>query len=435
MAPTHTDSRSQGAIRPSLTTRSGVRRAHGGTLVLGGGFGGAYVARLLGKAGATIVSPESTMLYTPLLPEVAAGTIEPRHVAVPLRVMCPHAEVVRGRAVGLDEAARTVSIEGIGGPVEISYERLVLALGAVTRMLPIPGLAEHGLQFKSLADAIALRNHVLRRLDAADAEPLDVERHLTFVFAGAGYAGVEALAELLELVADALRHYPRLRRRTQRWILVDAGPRILAEVPERLGDYAAAQLRRSGVDIRLETTLESVEAGAVTLSDGSRFDTETLVWTAGVTPNPVLSAFGVPLDERGRVIVDPLLTVEGRSNVWALGDCARVPNEATPEAPDPPTCQHALRQSQQLAKTLEGRPKPYRYRSLGQAATLGHEQGIASVLGLRLRGGPGALFTRAYHLYQLPLASRRLRVLADGMLSSFFRRDIAEIGSSELPAR
>jgi NADH dehydrogenase len=408
------------------------RRAHGGTLILGGGFGGAYVARLLGKQGATIVSPESTMLYTPMLPEVAAGTIEPRHVAVPLRVMAPHADVLRGRAVALDEAARVVSVDSVLGPVDVSYDRVVIALGAVTRMLPIPGLAEHGLQFKSLSDAIALRDHVLRRLDLADADPDDAERHLTFVFVGAGYAGVEALAELTELVEDALEHYPRLRGHQQRWILVDAGPKILAEVPERLGEYAAAQLRRRGVDIRVETSLESVEAGAVLLSDGSRFDSETLVWTAGVTPNPVLRTFGLPLDERGRVLVDSHLSVEGRDDIWALGDCARVPNEATPGVFDPPTCQHALRQSRRLAKNLNGKPKRYAYRSIGQGATLGRDKGISAVFGLRFRGRLGALFTRAYHLHQLPLMSRRLRVLADGMLTLVFRRDFAELGTTEL---
>jgi NADH:ubiquinone reductase (H+-translocating) len=203
-------------------------------------------------------------------------------------------------------------------------------------------------------------------------------------------------------------------------------------VPERLGEYAAAQLRRRGVDIRVETSLESVEAGAVVLSDGTRLDSETLVWTAGVTPNPVLREFGLPLDERGRVVVDPFLAVEGREDIYALGDCARVPNEATPGVFDPPTCQHALRQSRRLAKNLRGKPKPYGYRSLGQAATLGRDKGIAAVLGLRLRGRLGAFFTRAYHLQQLPLMSRRLRVLADGLLTLVFRRDFAELGTTEL---
>jgi NADH dehydrogenase len=404
------------------------------TLVLGGGFGGAYVARLLGKRGATIVSPDSAMLYTPLLPEVAAGALSPRHVMVPLRMMCPHAGVVRGRAVALDEEARRVTVETELGPQEHSYERLVLALGAVPRVPPIPGLAEHGLGFKQLGDAIHLRDHILRRLDRAEADPANAERHLTFVFVGAGYAGVEALAELHQLVGEAARHYPSLRTRPQRWVLVDGGSRVLAEVPPRLADYTAGLLRRRGIELRMETRLESVEADAVSLSDGTRLATETLVWTAGVTPNPLLRGLGLPLDERGRVVVDASLRVEGREDVFAIGDCARVPNAATPESPDPPTCQHALRQARRLSKTLRGAGKPYRYRSLGGGATLGRDKGIATVFGLKLRGVLGAAIIRAYHLQQVPLLSRRMRVLADGMLARFVHRDIAELGLSERPA-
>jgi len=409
-----------------------MRRARGGTLVLGGGFGGAYVAKLVGKRGATIVSPEGSMLYTPLLPEVAAGAIEPRHSVVPLRMMCPQAEVVLGRAVALDETTNRVTVETPSGDFDIEYDNVVIALGAVARMLPIPGLAEHGLGFKNLADAIYLRKHLLGRLDAADADPDNAEHHLTFVFVGAGYAGVEALAELTDLVRDVLRHYPSLAQVPQRWVLVDAGDRILGEVPAKLGHYADAQLRKRGVDIRVSTRLESVEDDAVTLSDGSRFETETRVWTAGVTPHPLVEELGLPLDERGRIRVDSSLRVDGRSNVWALGDCAGVPNEATPQQFDPPTCQHALRQARRLAKNLSGKEKPYRYRMIGQGATLGRDKGIANLFGhINFRGSAGATFTRVYHLYQLPLRSRRLRVVADGFLSVFFGRDMADLGLLE----
>ena len=189
------------------------------------------------------------MLYTPLLPEVAAGVIEPRHAFVPLRMMCPHAELLRGRATALDQDARTVTVETELGLVEVAYERLVLALGSTARMLPIPGLAEHAMTFKSLADAIHLRNHVIRRLDLAEADPASATRHLSFVFVGAGYAGVEALAEMKQLVHDAMRHYPLLQNVRQRWVLVDAAPSILAEVPRQLADYTADHLRRDGVEI------------------------------------------------------------------------------------------------------------------------------------------------------------------------------------------
>jgi NADH dehydrogenase len=420
------------------------RNARGGTLVLGGGFAGAYVARLLGKRGATIVSPDNFMLYTPLLPEAASGTLEPRHTVVPLRVMCPHADLLLGYATRLDEAAATVAVETGYGSVELGYEQLVLALGAVSRTLPIPGLAEHAFGFKSLADAIHLRNHVLRQLEAADAmadRSQSAATHMSYVFVGAGYAGVEALAELSDLVRDAIRYYPRLRNLPQSWHLVDAAPRILHEIPTRLGEYAARELARRGVHIHVGTTLESVEARAALLSDGTRIETETVVWTAGVKPNPLVDELGLPLDERGRIVVGPTLGVEGRDRVWALGDCARVPNLRTVGHPDPPTCQHALRQARRLARNLaaassvrageEPPVRPYRYRMLGQVATLGRYKGIADVLGLRLRGFPGWFVTRTYHLYQLPLFSRRLRVVADWTTSLFFRRDIAELGVLE----
>ena len=415
--------------QPFTYTPQPTRAARGGTLILGGGFGGAYVARLLGKHGATVVSPQSSMLYTPLLPEVAAGAIEPRHVAVPLRAMCPHADVVVGKAVALDQSTNRATVETRTGSVDLSYDNVVVALGAVARMLPVPGLAEHALQFKNLPEAIALRNHVLAKLDDAEADPDNARRHLTFVFVGGGYAGVEALAEIMDLVADTLGHYSSLPTRP-RWVLVDSAPRILGEAPGGLGDYAAQQLRRRGVEIRSSTKLAAVDEHSATLCDGSRIETDTVVWTAGVTANPALEQLGLPLDDRGRVRVDSSLRVEGASNVWALGDGARVPNEATPGRHDPPTCQHALRQAGRLARNLRGRPEAYSYRSVGQAATLGRDRGIADVAGLKLRGTPAALFTRWYHLHQLPLFSRRLRVLADGTLSMILGRDMAQMGAA-----
>jgi NADH:ubiquinone reductase (H+-translocating) len=406
------------------------REARGGTLILGGGFAGSTVARLLKKQGATIVSPENFMLFASMLPEAASGTLEPRHVVVPLRQMCPHAELVLGRAITHDAERRRVQVETEGGLVNIAYRNLVVALGAIPRTLPIPGLSEHAMGFKDLADAIALRNHVLRRLEAADAAATDAHRRreLTFVFIGAGYAGVEALAELADLARDAVRYYPALQSTPQRWVLVDAAPKILPEIPSRLGDYAAEQLARRGVDIRVSTTLEALEPHAAILSDGDRILTSTVVWTTGARPNPVVRELGLPLDERGRIPVDETLRVAGMANVWALGDNALVPNRAHPDQPDPPTSQHALRQARRLAKNLRGEPKPYRYRTLGQVATLGRHKGIADVLGLKLRGFLGWWVTRTYHLYQLPTLSRKLRVVSDWTVALLFRRDIAELG-------
>jgi NADH dehydrogenase len=260
-------------------------------------------------------------------------------------------------------------------------------------------------------------------------------RELSFVFVGAGYAGVEALAELSDLVRDALRYYPTLRDAPQHWVLVDAAPKILPEIPTTLGDYAARQLTGRGVDIRVETTLESVEPHAAVLSDGDRILTSTVVWTAGVRANPTNEQFGLPLDERGRVKVEPTLQVEGLPNVWALGDGARVPNLATPGQYDPPTCQHALRQARRLAKNMTGERKPYRYRMLGQVATLGRYKGIAQIPGALLRGFPGWFVTRTYHLYQLPLLTRKLRVVTDWTTALFFRRDIAELSMLGHPER
>jgi NADH dehydrogenase len=382
------------------------RRAVGGTLVLGGGFAGGYVARLLRRRGATIVSPENFMLYTPMLPEAASGTLEPRHVVVPLRMMCPYAELILGRATRLDLERKEVGVETEESSFSVGYDELVVALGAISRTLPIPGLAEHALGFKTLADAIHLRNHVLRRLEAAASATEDAERRreLGFVFVGAGYAGVEALGEL-------------------------------SEIPTRLGDYAAEQLAGRGVDIRVGTTLESVEAHAALLSDGDRIPTSTVVWTAGVRANPVNDTLGLPLDDRGRVLVDETLHVKGVPDVWALGDGARVPNEATPGGFDPPTCQHALRQARRLAKNLRGERRPYRYRMLGQVATLGRYKGIADVLGLRFKGFLGWFVTRTYHLYQLPLLTRKLRVVTDWTTALCFRRDIAELGLLGHPRR
>ena len=402
------------------------REARGGTLVLGGGFAGSYVARYLGRRGATILSPENFMLYTPLLPEAGAGTLEPRHVVVPLRQMCPHAELYLGRATSLDEERGIVHAETLAGPLEIGYEQLVVALGAVTRVLPVPGLAEHGLGFKDLADAIALRNRVLGQLERATVDPSAPEE-LGFVFVGAGYAGVEALAELHDLSQDALRFYPTLRNVQQRWVLVDAAPKILPEIPRRLGEYAARHLEQQGVEIHVSTTLASYDGREARLSDGTVVPARTLVWTAGVRPHPLLGELGLPLDELGRVRVDETLRVEERENVWALGDSSAVPNVKTPGAFDPPTSQHALRQARRLAKNLTGVPKPYGYRMLGQVATLGRHKGIAEIPGVRLRGFLGWFVARTYHLYQLPLLSRKLRVVADWTVALFFERDIVEL--------
>lgn len=416
------------------------RRARSGTLVLGGGFAGATVARGLGGEGPTLISEENALLFTPLLPEAASGTLESRHVVVPLRQMCPSAELFLGRAIAHDPQERVVRVATETGEVEFSYDNLVVALGSVSRTLPIPGLAEHGIGFKNLADALYLRNHVLRELELADneTEAARIAPHLGFVFVGGGYAGVEALAELHDMVSDALRFYPDLRGLPQRWVLVEALDKILAAIPTRLGEYAQEILLSRGIEVRTSTKLTAVHADAVELDDGSTVAARTLVWSAGVTANPLLADFSVPLDEQRRVRVTDTLQVEGLPQVWAVGDCARVPNAMTPGTPDPPTSQHALRQARRLAKNLLAvrrgdAPQPYGYRALGQVATLGRYKGIADVLGLRFSGFLGWFITRSYHLYALPLLSRQIRVLSDWTLSLLFRRDVVAFGSLDQP--
>lgn len=414
----------------------GRRRAKDGVLILGGGFVGATVARRL--RGGTIVSNEHAMLFTPMLPEVASGSLEPRHVTVPLREMCRRSELMVGEATGHDPEAKVVTVENEVGRLELSYEHLVVAIGAISKTLPIDGLAEHAVGFKDFIDALFLRNHVLRELELADNE-LSGERqrpHLSFVFVGAGYAGVEALAELQDLVRDALRDYPDLRGVPQRWLLVDVADRILPSIPEGLAEYAARLLADRGVEILTGTSIEEVRDDGVTLQGGERVDAHTVVWSAGVAPHPRLAELSLPLDDQGRVVVDETLRVRGMDSVWAAGDCAQVPNARTPGEFDPPTSQHALRQGRQLADNVLAvrrgdHPEAYGYRALGQVATLGRYKGIAEVMGVRLSGFPGWFVTRSYHLYALPMMTRRIRVLADWTLALGFRRDVVAYGSLE----
>ena len=226
---------------------------------------------------------------------------------------------------------------------------------------------------------------------------------------------------------DALRHHRRLAHVQPRWILVDGAQRILGQTPDGLARFAERTLGRRGIEIITETRLTSVDADGIGLSDGRRIGTSTVVWTAGVTVNPIVSALGLPVDDRGRVEVDAMLRVTGSEHIWSLGDCAAVPNQATPGVTDPPTCQHALRQARRLSRNLRGTPRPYKFRSLGHMATLGRRHGIAVVAGLRLRGIAGWAFARGYHVLQLPFASRRARVLADWATAALFRRDLAEL--------
>ena len=414
-------------------------------LVVGAGFAGLYAAmglKGLARAGhrITVVNPENFMQYQPFLPEVASGTIDPRAVVVPLRRVLRHCDVVIGEVTSIDRDARQAIVRLSDGHEQREpYDVLVLTPGSRSRVLPIPGLAEHGIGFKTVQEAIYLRNRVLSRLDVA-AETRDPERRraaLTFVFVGAGYAGVEALGELEDLARDAMANYPALRPSQMRWILVEATGTILPELGEDLAAYARRRLEERGIEIMLRTRLVSVEGGLVRLSDGRTFATDTLVWTAGVKPSPLARASGFEADEAGRVRVDAALRVVGTEGVWAAGDAAAVPDRATGGIM-PPTAQHGMRQGRQLAAnltaTIEGRPvRSFVYRNIGAVCSLGRYKGVADVWGLKVTGFPAWFLHRSYHLFAMPTVPRRVKIAMDWTVALLFPRDIAQLGSLEHP--
>jgi NADH dehydrogenase len=408
-------------------------------LIVGAGFAGLYAAMGLKRAVAeghrvTVVSPESFFQYQPFLPEVASGTIDPRAAVVPLRRILRHCRFLVGEVTRVDHDAREAHVRTPSGDVRtIEYDVVVLTPGSRSRVLPIPGLAEHGIGFKTVQEAIYLRNHVLAQLDVAASREDATRRRaaLTFVFIGGGFAGVEALGELEDLARDAIANYPDLDPAEMRWILADAADRILPELPEKLAIYAGAELRRRGIEIRLGTRLESAEGGVVRLSDGEPFDAETLVWTAGVKPSPLARDSGFPVDEQGRIPVDRFLRVDGVEGAWAAGDAAAVPDAG---GLSPPTAQHGLRQGKRIAANIEaalvGRPlQPFVYESIGGVCSLGRYKGVATVKGLRVKGFLGWFLHRSYHLLAMPTWTRRVKIAMDWTVALLFPRDLAQLGS------
>src|SRR5688500_16974301 len=304
-------------------------------VIAGGGFAGAKAARELERllpqqsARLSLVNDVNFMLYTPFLPEAAAGMLEPRHVVTPLRDILRRTYLRLGAVTAHDPEARTLTLSTHEGEDEtIGYDQFLIALGSVSRSLPIPGLDEHAIGFKSLADAIWLRNHVVETLERANATEDATRREelLTYVFVGGGYSGLEALAELQDFAADAMDRYPRARLHGMRWILVEAADRVLPEVDPGLADYAVRELRGRGIDVRLGTRLEEARADSCRLSTGEEIPTQTIVWTAGVAPHPSLKALNLPLTEQGKVDVDECMRVRGLEGVWSIGDCAAVPD-------------------------------------------------------------------------------------------------------------
>lgn len=418
-------------------------------LIVGGGYVGMYTALRLQKklrwstVRITVVDPRSYMTYQPFLPEAAAGSLEPRHVVVPLRRVLRQSQVITGEVTQIRHADRVARIEPrVGEPYDISYDVLVVALGSVARTLPIPGLAEQGIGFKQVEEAIALRNHVLDRLDvAASTADEDVRRRaLSFVVVGGGYAGVEALAELQDMAKDALRYYPYLEPHHMRWVLVEATGRILPEVGPDMGVYTVEELRRHGIEVRLETRLESCVDGHVVLDDGTEFDADTLIWTAGVKAHPLLAATDLPLDEKGRLRCRADLRVEGVEDAWGAGDCAAVPDLTSdvPGATTGPNAQHAVRQAKLLGDNivavLRGRePKNYVHKYVGSVASLGLHEGVAEVYGVKVRGFPAWFMHRTYHVSRMPTLNRKVRIVLDWTLAFFFRREVVSLGRIHVP--
>ena len=418
-------------------------------LIVGGGYVGMYTALRLQKklrwsrVRITVVDPRSYMTYQPFLPEAAAGSLEPRHVVVPLRPVLKHCQVITGEVIDIRHADRVARIvPRVGDPYELHYDVLVVALGSIARTLPIPGLAEQGIGFKQVEEAIALRNHVLDRLDvAASTADEDVRRRaLSFVVVGGGYAGVEALAELQDMAKDALRYYPYLQPHHMRWILVEATGRILPEVGPEMGIYTIDELRRHGIEVRLNTRLESCVDGHVVLADGTELDSDTLIWTAGVKAHPLLQRTDLPLDEKGRLKCRADLRVEGVDAAWGAGDCAAVPDLTSdvPGATTGPNAQHAVRQAKRLgdniAAVLRGRePKNYEHKYVGSVASLGLHKGVAQVYGIKLKGFVAWFMHRTYHVSRMPTLNRKVRIVMDWTLALFFRREAVSLGRIHMP--
>lgn len=411
-------------------------------LVAGAGYVGVYAALELQKrlapheARITIVNPDNFMLYQPLLPEVASGNLSPRHAVVPLRKVLPRAHLIRGRLLGLDHDTRTATLGPEDSePWDLAYDHVILGLGSVTRVLPIPGLREHAVGFRSIAEALYLRNHILERMDVAEStgDPEVRRRALTFVFVGGGYTGVEALAELEDMAMSAARYYQTIRPEEMRWVLVEATDRLLPTVAPGLAHYAFTELRERGIEVHLKTQLERVDGKRLHLSTGEQLDTDTLVWVAGAAPNPLIKKLGLPTSEGGLLDVDEYLKVRGTDGAWAAGDGAWVP-DLVEGGRTPPSAQYAQREGtrigENIAGTLRGNAlEPFQFKSRGEMITLGRRKGVAQIFGRQLRGMLPWILRRGYYLREIPSTSTRASMLAEWLVRMPFRRDVVGVGA------
>ncbi|BCB86947.1 NAD(P)/FAD-dependent oxidoreductase [Phytohabitans suffuscus] len=421
-------------------------------LVVGAGHVGLYAALRLSRklrareAEVTVVDPQPHMTYQPFLPEASAGNISPRHSVVPLRRELKRCKIVSGAVTRIEHSRKTATVQPIiGPPLEIEYDQIIVAPGSVSRTLPIPGLREHGIGFKTIGEAIFLRNHVLDRLDvgAATTDPGTRRRALTFVFVGGGYAGIEALAEMEDMARDALKYYPELTVADMHWVLVEATQRVLPEVDRDMGAYTVQQLLKRGLDIRLDTRLESCVDGVVKLSDGDSLPSDTIVWTAGVKPAPMLDDTDLPRDDKRRVTCLPTLQVVDGDKVlegaWSAGDCAAVPDLTGPPGTYcSPSAQHAVRQAVRMADNIRAvirgkEPVPYKHKHAGSVASLGLHKGVAQVYGVKLKGPIAWFMHRTYHVSRIPSFNRKVRVVIDWTLAFFLRREVVALGQLHDP--
>ena len=400
------------------------------------------------RAEVVVIDPQPHMTYQPFLPEAAAGNISPRHSVVPLRRELKKCRIVSGEVTKIEHARKTVTIQPIDGPsTEMTYDHIIVAPGSVSRTLPVPGLRERGIGFKTIGEAIYLRNHILDRLDVAAVTPDPAVRtaSLTFVFVGGGYAGIEALAEMEDMAHDALKYYPELSPDDMHWVLVEATKRILPEVDPDMGAYTVQVLLRRNMDIRLDTRLESCVDGVVKLSDGDSFAADTIVWTAGVKASPMLVNTDLPRDEKGRLRCNTKLQVVNEDGsvvegAWSAGDCAAVPDltAAVPGTLTSPSAQHSVRQAPLMADnivaTIRGRAlKDYKHKHVGSVASLGLHKGVAQVYGIKLKGFPAWFMHRTYHMSRIPSLNRKIRVVVDWTLALFLKREVVSLGELHQP--
>lgn len=416
-------------------------------LIVGGGFGGTAVARRLEQmlrrdpdVEITLVDRENFSLFTPLLPEVPSGALEPKHVVSPLRALLRRT-IVRHAEVRTIDLGKRMVLASHCPRCRISvlpWDHLVLAVGSVTNFFGLPGVATHALTMKSLADASALHAHVVDKFEHADMEEDPAVRRelLTFIVVGGGFAGVETAGELNDFVLGAGRYYPSVRRDDVRVILVHLGARILPEVSQSLSAYALRKLRSRGVDVRLETRIDQYTGTRACLSTGEEILSRTLVWTAGIVASPILGALDVPKTPGGKVEVTDALEVKGHPGVWALGDCALIVDRATGR-PYPPTAQHAIRQGRRVADNIVAAirgqaPTPFAHRPLGILAGLGRHSAVAEILGFRFSGFFAWWLWRTVYLFKLPGFERKVRVALDWTLDLFFPRDIVYLRALHL---